>query len=358
MRTDASMTAALVGDIAPDGQAGELAAELAAIYAALQIHSQSAFSFGASGAIQVMQVMPGAPPAVQNPVLPLIDAIRNHLYGQCYVRDCVDEVPQPSQNLIPVLSQANQTPDRWDPGWRIYQQNPDGRIMVQKGERSRTAVVGEYAANKWPGMTPTVGEQVNLRVYPGTGDLQQGFYYAFGSALSDQFDEYALLRFYFNVQAYAAPELLAGLTAQMNRYGVPFRFKTLVDASAYRRADAAVLYVAKKHYDLVASLLCDLRVTLGDKLRTSTPMFSKTLVPGIGMAEEPGTGESFGMHRCRLVAEGVVDAWLAGSQAVAARSAAVQQRFATNGIDLHTPYLNPRSVNLFDASVFAGGINL
>ncbi|MFZ6708766.1 T3SS effector HopA1 family protein [Undibacterium sp. TC9W] len=327
--------------------------ELNGIYAALQIHNQHSYALGSNAPVPVTST--GTP---TSPAQALIAAINNSLYGMYYVRDAADEPALPSQNLVANLSQANQTSDRWDPGWKIYQQSPDGRVMIQKGERSRTAMAGEYAANKWPGMPALAGEMVNLRVYPGTADMQQGFYYAFGSNLSDQFDDYELIRFYFNVPAPAAAELLYGLTAQLNRYALPFRYKTLVDASAYRRADAAVLYIAKRHYAMVAALMQDLHASLGSKLRAATPMFCKSLMSGIGVAEEPGTGESFGMHRCRLVAEGMVDAWLAGSQSVSARADAVQKRFATNGIDMRTPYLNRNSVNLFETPVFNGGLLL
>ncbi|MFZ6640119.1 T3SS effector HopA1 family protein [Undibacterium sp. TC4M20W] len=327
--------------------------ELNGIYAALQIHNQQSYALGSNTPIPVTSTG-----AQTSPAQALITAINNSLYGMYYVRDAAGEAALPSQNLVANLSQANQTSDRWDPGWKIYQQSPDGRVMIQKGERSRTAMAGEYAANKWPGMPAQAGELVNLRVYPGTADMQQGFYYAFGSNLSDQFDDYELIRFYFNVPAHAAAELLYGLTAQLNRYALPFRYKTLVDASAYRRADAAVLYIAKRHYAMVAALMQDLHASLGSKLRVATPMFCKTLMSGIGVAEEPGTGESFGMHRCRLVAEGMVDAWLAGSQSVNARADAVQKRFAASGIDMRTPYLNRNSVNLFETPVFNGGLLL
>lgn len=330
-----------------------LSDELTGIFERLHIHSYAGYSFGDATVLPVP-----AYPGVNDPARVLMEAIRTTLYGKCYVRDCGDEVATPAQNMIPVLTQVNQTQDRWDPGWSIYQQSPDGRILVQKGERSRPAVVGEYATNKWPGVPPVQGEQVNLRVYPGTGDAQQGFYYAFGSSLSDQFDDYALLRFYFNVPAHAATELLHGLTGKLNRYAIPFRFKTLVDASAYRRADAAVLYVAKRYHAIVSSLLLDLRESLGDKLRPAVPMFSKRFADGIGMAEEPGTGESFGMHRCRLVAEGIIDAWLVGTQAISARSEAVKKRFSNNGLDLAAPYLNKRSVDLLDTVTLTGGLNL
>lgn len=375
-----------IKDAVPDA----VTTELEEICASMHIHSLTALSFRGGATVPVAplptaqfptnQVQPGqfqagqAPTAqlspgqwptgsgapAANPATGLIDAMRNVLYGQCYVRDSMASGAgqSASQNLTPMLAQANQTPDHWDPGWKIYQQSPDGRILVQKGERSRAAVVGEYAGNKWPGMAPQMGEQVNLRVYPGSAETQPGFYFAFSNTLADQFDDYNLVRFYFNIEAAAAPELLFSITSNLNYYGVPFSFKTLTDAAAYRRADAAVLYVAKRFYPIAARLVAQVRERLQAGLRPATPLFSKTVFPGVGVAEDPGTGESFGMHRCRLLAEGLVDAWLAGSHGVGARLEAVQKRFTAQGLSLATPYLNARSSNLFDQVVFAGGISL
>lgn len=331
--------------------AKSLREELAEIFAALQIHSHSAFTFRDGVPVQVGTQVPASQ-------TPLLDNLRDMLYGRCYTRsDAQGEIPL-AQNLIPSLLQANQSQDRWDPGWSIYQLGGDGRVSVQKGERSRSAVIGEYATNKAPGMLPQVGDQVNLRVFPGSADMQPGFYFSFGNTLSDQFDEYALLRFYFNVKAEGAAELLRAVSARFNYYAIPYRYKTLTDASFYTRADAAVLYVAKRYYPIAASLLLALSEQLDVFLRPEEPMFCKTLRPGVGLAEEPGTGESFGMHRCRLVAEGIVDAWMAGSQSVEARMESVQKRFNASGITLYTPYLNARSVDLFAHTDFAGGISL
>jgi hypothetical protein len=65
------------------------------------------------------------------------------------------------------------------------------------------------------------------------------------------------------------------------------------------------------------------------------------------VAAEPGTGESFGLHRCRLCAEGIVDAWGEGKQDASARLTAAAARFATAGLDITRPYLGARWVDLF-----------
>jgi hypothetical protein len=84
-------------------------------------------------------------------------------------------------------------------------------------------------------------------------------------------------------------------------------------------------------------------------LEAATPLFTKTLWPGVGAAVEPGTGESFGQHRCRLAAEGIVDAWRQGEQKAPARLAAVEARFVAAGLDLSRPWLGPSGVDPFMA---------
>jgi hypothetical protein len=62
---------------------------------------------------------------------------------------------------------------------------------------------------------------------------------------------------------------------------------------------------------------------------------------GVGAADDPGNGESFGMHRCRLLAEGLVEAYRSNIAGTDARIKAVQARFSQNGLNLDAPYLAP-----------------
>jgi hypothetical protein len=75
-------------------------------------------------------------------------------------------------------------------------------------------------------------------------------------------------------------------------------------------------------------------------------LFTRALRPGVGLAEEPNTGESFGMNRCRLVAEGIADAWRRGDQSLPGREAAIAARFTAAGCDLSRPHLSPDSADL------------
>jgi hypothetical protein len=101
----------------------------------------------------------------------------------------------------------------------------------------------------------------------------------------------------------------------------------------YGRTDALVVYVGQRYFPMVARVVAQMR----DKvpLEASTPLFTKTLWPGIGAAIEPGNGESFGSHRSRLTAEGIVDAWREGAQESGARIAAIEPGELTSRLRYH-----------------------
>ena len=281
---------------------------------------------------------PGAPVAAD----PRIPALQSLLYEQCYVRPLRPPGPLASAapaSLLPLLQDANQSRDRWDPGWEIVDIAADGQTMVSRDVRTRRVWPGEYLSEGWPGMPPRPGIRVRLFVPRGSDSLQPGFYHAFGETLGNQPDEDQLLRFYWNVPAAHAAELTERLTAQLNRYQVPFRFKCLGDAAAYPRCDAAVLYVARRWYAIVAQLASEVHAALAGALVADVPLFTRRLLPGLALAEDPGGAESFGMQRCRLVAEAVVAAAGAGLSAPEARLAGVERVFAEQGLNLALPHL-------------------
>lgn len=96
----------------------------------------------------------------------------------------------------------------------------------------------------------------------------------------------------------------------LDELGDPYRCKIASSVRAYPRRDAIVCYVARPR--AVAGLLAErLRGHAG--LGTSTSAFAEAVAPGIAIADEPADprpgrrGLSFGEHRCRVVAEALVE---------------------------------------------------
>ena len=332
----------------------ELRTDLAASLGQFTILSPVEYSFAGEAPIDVRLAPAGAPwiaPVQTAADDALTRAVQAALYERCYARRlgadrAAAAIAGEDPAFIDRLSQANAGSERWDNGWTIHQLGSNGWIFVRKGERERAAMPGEFISAVAPGMAPQIGGTVSLRVPREARGVQPGFYFAFGETLDEAADQLSLMRFYFHCTGEAAVQLVAALTRSLNRFQVPFQLKVLAAPALYGRTDAAVLSVGRRYFTLAARIVEEMVRTV--PLDHPAPLFAKPLWPGVGVADDPGNGESFGTHRCRLAAQGIVDAWRLGSQDVSARLAAAAARFAEAGLDLARPYLGPGAADLFD----------
>ena len=83
------------------------------------------------------------------------------------------------------------------------------------------------------------------------------------------------------------------------------------------------------------------RRRLRTRLEPRIPAFTLDLAPGVGLAEGRGDGESFGVRRCELLADGIVRADARGAGRLADRLDEVARRFAEERISIDAPYLEP-----------------
>jgi hypothetical protein len=177
--------------------------------------------------------------------------------------------------------------------------------------------------------------------------LSPGFYMVLGDAGFETERPLPIVRFYWHLSSAAAPRLVHALTSRINAAGLPFRAKVVNDPVRYTRCDAGVLYVHGHDYDEIAPIVRATYRELASGLRPATPAFAKPLAPGLAVAEDPGDGDSFGMHRARLLAEGIVAAHERGAVDVPSAVDVVAERFAQAGLDLDTPYVNPGSADRY-----------
>ncbi|KJC35603.1 hypothetical protein UP09_30715 [Bradyrhizobium sp. LTSP885] len=285
---------------------------------------------------------------------PLVAQLQSLFYEYCYCRRfngaAPDRlaVPLASDDLAPALSVANGSRDRWDAGWQLKQTLPNGQIVAVKGAMTRMAWPGEFHAHGAPGVPPQPGAEISLFAPRESLLSQPGFYFAFGETLADQQEDFGVVRFYWNTTVQGAPRLVGAIAAALNRFAVPFRFKCLRLPSQYDRTDAAVLYVARRHHRIITLLAPEIHAAVRQELKPATPLFSKPLADGLGFAEDPRTGESFGMHRCRLMAEAVCRAHQRGHEAGEVRLREIAEAFAAAGLSLERPYLNIGSADPYD----------
>jgi type III HopA1-like effector protein len=331
----------------------QLTAELIKIFRATTILSTTTFGFAGQTAAALdssTQQMQG----FSLPQNPLVAQLQLYLYQHCYVRRFTGDL-QPEQpvtiqpdNLVQSLSEANTSHELWDSGWRIHRVLPSGQILAHKHGLIRLLWGGEFINNEGPGMSPREGANITIFVPRESKSLQPGFYFAFGEAVTDQQDDYNVLRFYWHVDGANVAKLIGLISQSLNRFRIPYRLKCPNNLALYQRIDATVLYVNRRFYRISAELLMDVHSKIQDGLKSETPLFTKRIAPGFALAEDPGNGESFGMHRCRIVAEAIWQAYSEGSQTEEARLEEVRKRFMSYGLTLDRPYLNSRSDDQYD----------
>jgi len=154
-----------------------------------------------------------------------------------------------------------------------------------------------------------------------------------------------LIRFYWHIDPEGAAPLVRAITTSLNDAGYAFRFKVLNDPSHFTRCDAAVLYTHKSDYGAIVPILERIYSEVARNLKPFTPVFTKQLAFGLGFAEDPGGAESFGMHRCRILAEGLVRAHDLRHQELKTRVSTVLETLEAEGIRIEAPFLNPGSVD-------------
>ena len=272
-----------------------------------------------------------------------VNSLRDALYRCAFARDLSD---RPScggsiseTELTQLLSSANRSRDRWESGWRIERVEQTGSIVAERGGLRRTASPGNYSLTFTEDLPPQPGMAATLYFARESLTLQAGVYYAFGEVIPKQDDEVRPLRIYFSAPEEVLPELYSILTGQLNRSEIPFTLKTLLAQFERDRCDATVLYISRCIWSGVEALIKVLPGSLLTRLRPRTPFFTFRLAPGIGMAESPFGGESFGMHRCRLLAESILEARRAGHEDATSRLQVLTDKFRAAGIDLAQPHL-------------------
>lgn len=298
--------------------------------------------------------LPGLPPIPvsvqpgQDVRVAMVEAIWPLLYEQAYTKPWTgtateatarDLTPDPA--LIAALSAANAGQPVLDRGWQVYQVTPDGRLHVEKGGMYK--VVTGAQAGLPPGHTPPPGQRIDIPMPSQSVTAQAGYFHAFGETPASAADEGELARLYFNVAAEQAPALLHLLTLGLNRYFIPFSLKCPSSPALYERVDTLVLYPPRRYLPLVLEVLGEAVSVLSRLLRPGEPLFTRQLLPGLGGADDPGTGDSFGQSRCRQVAAGIIDAWTGGG----ALMDCIAARLTGAGLRLDALHLLPGMADLY-----------
>lgn len=291
--------------------------------------------------------------------------LRWELYGAFYCRGIAGATqvatgahsPPSAARFVEKLSQANCGTGYWEAGWKVTARNSHRLLVRRNGlelwvlpEDCRSALKGPFSE----------GSIVSVHFPKEFRLISPGFYVAKSNVEMPESKAQIVLRFYWNLKAHSAVPLMRALTHGLNEISVPFRFKVASSESSFVRCDSGVLYVSKNDFGVVSRVVRRVYAEIGTKdFNPKVPALTKPLAPGLGLAEDPGSQlGSFGTYRCRLLAEGLIQAHRSGRRSLSERLAVVEGRFAQDGLSLERPFLNSGSLDVYDGEPFGGRIQV
>lgn len=274
----------------------------------------------------------------------LVGGIRARLYESFFILGA----PRPAvgaarpathgeRTLSHALSAANEGTGFLEPGWRVVAEEHDGRRVVERGGLRLWVTPGETGG----GDPPRTGDVVALRRPTDLPALSPGFYIAHGERGFPAGRPRVLDRVYLDLRPEGAEPFIRETTRRLNDDGLAFIAKVVDEPGGFDRRDAAVLYFDRDDRDRALRAVEDLVRPLEPFLDSGAPAMTLPLAPGVAFAEDPSGSESFGSHRCLLIAEAAVSAAERGLSGLDDRLEAVRERFARAGITLDAPYLGP-----------------
>lgn len=271
----------------------------------------------------------------------LTEALSKSLYDLLYSRRGVTtggrrlDATRRRRHLA-LLSAANSGRGTFEPGWTIRRREDDGRIAVRRGRVTYWASPEEVRAET---ERDNGDLRCRVRVAKERRGIQPGFYFALGDAEEATTLQPHQLRLYWHLRPGAGVELVRIATRRLNEARRPFKLKVLTHPATYRRADAGVLYLRPDTFDETLGEIAEIYHALRDGLRPEVPRLTRPLAPGLGVAEGPADGGSFGEDRCRRIATVLVRAFIDGRETPAQRADAVARAFDAAGLDPSRPHL-------------------
>jgi hypothetical protein len=285
----------------------------------------------------------------------LINQLQNLLYTEFYIRGTAsrrvwnDEVEMARDaDFVDTLSAANAGSGCCESGWEVTEITAD-EVAIRRDKL--TLWVTREDLDMRGSDAVSCGAGLKLRMPKELRSISPGYYFALGDRAEPGDDTARLVRMYWNLRRESAEAFLREATLALNRGGFFFRLKLLNDPGSYARCDAGVLYIRRCDYGAVSLALGPVYASVAHRLKPRTPAFTKTLAPGLGLAEDPGHIESFGQHRCRLLAEGLIRGYEQNADNLDDRFRIACDCFKADGIDVDRPYLGPDSSDLYTFAV-------
>jgi hypothetical protein len=234
--------------------------------------------------------------------------LADHLYKNYYCRDHTSSKKKADAlwtreaftNRLASMFQGETI--SYDHGWEVSDTDPNGHVYVSKGHYRNLFSAGHYLSESYS-QPVSSGAKVQKAITRYSCQEGDYFFYIHGKIPGEYINNF-MVRYYFNVQAIHAPDVIHTLVTALDKHLLPFEMKCPADPKSFDRKDSVVLYLNKRYHHIFQHLLNDTYPELLDLLDSDIPLFTRKVFPGIGFGESPPKNNtSFGMSRCDLIAQ-------------------------------------------------------
>ncbi len=276
------------------------------------------------------------------------NALANLLYVHWYTKSEIKKVniPLPHTKWAEVFRSVHKGTYLWEKGWKVLKVSSIGRVIAIRGQEERMLYPGDYISSARLSLLPAPGTEIEIVSRRDSIEDQPGFWISYSSTWSQV--SKSIIRIYWNINPEGAVHLVKQISEKIPD-DIPYSFKLPVESIGYQRADVAVLYLETSNFAELKAKIKSIHGVMIPFLYLEVPGFTKILEPGVGLAEDPQEkSESFGLNRCRLIAEGYQVAKKMYPNDFSAMKISIQNYLEEHGIDLSHPYLNEGSKDVYE----------
>lgn len=214
------------------------------------------------------------------------------------------EVPPMVESLAGSFRAAHAGSRAFESGWTVADVGRDGTSVVRLGDRQRLARSSSLIASG--GLLPRAGDVVRVRRLVDDVPTPGGFWHTFSDRAALDMSG-RLSRVYWNTTPASAVSVVAALTELLVDSDVGWQLKCLSTPDLYARPDSTVLYLLHGDLCTLAGVLSDVHRSLQSGLAVGAPKLTRPLGRGVAWAAQPPNGDSFGEHRCGLLARAALE---------------------------------------------------
>lgn len=226
----------------------------------------------------------------------------------------------------------------WSDGWVIASVDGANGVRAERNGAVRFVRHGDYVVEA---EYDTISAGLPIRVLSRTvRPMSEVFWVLSTRELLPGPHESTLVRAYISMRGDGPKTQLAfALLEDFDRYAVAARIKVLIDSGGTERCDSVVVYFPSEHGRLVGALVHRAVGPFASDLGDRVPLFCDHAAPGIGLADDPGDGMSFGLQVSLLSATGLIAAWESTPNRLGDRIAQIRLAFENAGVDPARAYL-------------------